>query len=123
MNSPLTSLPLPRWQERVARAFSRAAPRYDDLASAQRDIGEVLWQTLPESAQHVLDLGCGTGYWTQRLAEHYPDAAITGPTPRRSMAMPYAGNRGTPPRYRSAMPAWISCSQTWRFSGARISAR
>ena len=78
MNSPLTSLPLPRWQERVARAFSRAAPRYDDLASAQRDIGEVLWQTLPESAQHVLDLGCGTGYWTQRLAEHYPDAAITG---------------------------------------------
>ena len=78
MNSPLTSLPLPRWQERVARAFSRAAPRYDDLASAQRDIGETLWQTLPESAQHVLDLGCGTGYWTQRLAEHYPDAAITG---------------------------------------------
>ena len=45
MNSPLTSLPLPRWQERVARAFSRAAPRYDDLASAQRDIGEALWQT------------------------------------------------------------------------------
>ena len=78
MNSPLTSLPLPRWQERVARAFSRAAPRYDTLASAQRDIGETLWQTLPESAQHVLDLGCGTGYWTQRLAEHYPDAAITG---------------------------------------------
>ena len=78
MNTPVTSLPLLRWQERVARAFSRAAPRYDDLASAQRDIGETLWQTLPESAQHVLDLGCGTGYWTQRLAEHYPDAAITG---------------------------------------------
>ena len=78
MNTPVTSLPLLRWQERVARAFSRAAPRYDALASAQRDIGEVLWQTLPESAQHVLDLGCGTGYWTQRLAEHYPDAAITG---------------------------------------------
>ncbi|NQY75929.1 MAG: methyltransferase domain-containing protein [Halomonas sp.] len=78
MNTPVTSLPLPRWQERVARAFSRAAPRYDTLASAQRDIGETLWQTLPESAQHVLDLGCGTGYWTQRLASHYPNATITG---------------------------------------------
>ena len=78
MNSTATPLPLPHWQERVARAFSRAAPRYDTLASAQRDIGQALWQTLPESAQHVLDLGCGTGYWTQRLAERYPDAAITG---------------------------------------------
>ncbi len=75
MNTPVTSLPLLRWQERVARAFSRAAPRYDALASAQRDIGETLWQTLPQSAQHVLDLGCGTGYWTQRLASHPLDDA------------------------------------------------
>ena len=51
MNTPVTSLPLLRWQERVARAFSRAAPRYDALASAQRDIGETRWQTLPQSAQ------------------------------------------------------------------------
>ncbi|NGO91204.1 MAG: SAM-dependent methyltransferase, partial [Halomonas sp.] len=40
MNSPLLSTPVPHWQTRVARAFSRAAPRYDALASAQRDIGE-----------------------------------------------------------------------------------
>ncbi|GHD55224.1 methyltransferase domain-containing protein [Vreelandella hamiltonii] len=78
MNSPLLSTPVPHWQTRVARAFSRAAPRYDALASAQRDIGEALWQTLPKSAQQVLDLGCGTGYWTQRLATRYPEAAITG---------------------------------------------
>ncbi len=122
MNTPVTSLPLLRWQERVARAFSRAAPRYDALASAQRDIGETLWQTLPQSAQHVLDLGCGTGYWTQRLASHYPNATIS-PTPRHSMAMPYAGNREMPPRCRWTTQAWISCSLTWRFSGARISAR
>ncbi|KPQ25303.1 MAG: malonyl-CoA O-methyltransferase [Halomonas sp. HL-48] len=69
----------PDWQAKVARAFSRAAPRYDALASAQRHIGESLWARLPAGAgPHVLDLGCGTGYWTQRLALRYPDAEVAG---------------------------------------------
>lgn len=66
------------WQARVAHAFSRAAPHYDTLATAQRQIGETLWQSLPASAANVLDLGCGTGYWTQCLGEQYPHAQITG---------------------------------------------
>ena len=66
------------WQARVAHAFSRAAPRYDTLATAQRHIGEMLWGTLPPHAYNVLDMGCGTGVWTQRLAERYPNARITG---------------------------------------------
>ena len=66
------------WQARVAHAFSRAAPRYDVLATAQRQIGEMLWGSLPSSAFNVLDMGCGTGFWTQRLAERYPNARITG---------------------------------------------
>ncbi|EHJ93684.1 malonyl-ACP O-methyltransferase BioC [Vreelandella boliviensis] len=66
------------WQTRVAHAFSRAAPRYDALASAQRQIGQRLWDSLPDNAYNVVDMGCGTGYWTQRLAEHYPGAQITG---------------------------------------------
>ena len=69
MNSPLLSTPVPHWQARVARAFSRAAPRYDALASAQRDIGEALWQTLPKSAQQVLDLGCGDGALLAHLSQ------------------------------------------------------
>ena len=69
---------LPSWQASVARAFSRAAPQYDALASAQRQIGETLWLALPLNAKRVLDLGCGTGYWTQRLAALYPHASITG---------------------------------------------
>ncbi|WP_404471604.1 malonyl-ACP O-methyltransferase BioC [Vreelandella venusta] len=69
---------LPSWQASVARAFSRAAPQYDALASAQRQIGETLWLALPPHAKRVLDLGCGTGYWTQRLAALYPRANMTG---------------------------------------------
>lgn len=66
------------WQARVAYAFSRAAPRYDALASAQRQIGQRLWDSLPDNAYKILDVGCGTGYWTQQLAERYPCAQVSG---------------------------------------------
>lgn len=66
------------WQARVAHAFSRAAPRYDALATAQRQIGQRIWNALPVDARNVLDIGCGTGYWTQRLAERFPRAQVTG---------------------------------------------
>ncbi len=76
--SALTLYSEANWQARVAHAFSRAAPRYDALATAQRQIGELLWGSLPQHAFNVLDMGCGTGYWTQRLAERYASAHITG---------------------------------------------
>lgn len=66
------------WQARVARAFSRAAAYYDRRASAQRHIGEALWQRLPDEAASVVDVGCATGDWTRKLAERYPAATVTG---------------------------------------------
>lgn len=66
------------WQARVARAFSRAAAHYDRRASAQRHIGEALWQILPDEAASVVDVGCATGDWTRRLAARYPGACVTG---------------------------------------------
>lgn len=71
--------PVSDWQARVARAFSRAAPRYERLAAAQQAMGETLWPRLPEVASAMLDLGCGPGHWSARLAGHYGvGARVTG---------------------------------------------
>ncbi|WP_148253785.1 methyltransferase domain-containing protein [Aidingimonas lacisalsi] len=66
------------WRRRVAHAFDRAAPHYEQRASAQHVMGERLWTALPEHAHRILDLGCGPGGWTAALASRYPDAALVG---------------------------------------------
>jgi tRNA (cmo5U34)-methyltransferase len=48
----------------------RAVPRYDEMI-------ERIMDYLPPSAGRVLELGCGTGNLTLRLAERFPRAAIT----------------------------------------------
>lgn len=81
----MSSLPLPDataidaggpdWRRRVAHAFSRAAGDYRHLATAQQAMGETLWARLPAHADVVLDLGCGPGHWSARLATRYGDDA------------------------------------------------
>lgn len=67
------------WQRRVARAFSRAAPRYKCFAAAQHAMGETLWTRLPARADAILDLGCGPGHWSARLADRFGEGgAVTG---------------------------------------------
>ena len=70
-------------KQRVAESFSKAASTYDSVAGLQRDIGHRL---LEKSSVHlhvdgltaILDLGCGTGYFTAALKTDYPDAPLTG---------------------------------------------
>lgn len=64
------------WRRRVAQAFSRAAPRYVKLASAQQSMGDSLWQRLPPRAASILDLGCGPGHWTAQLSRRYGVTAV-----------------------------------------------
>lgn len=64
------------WRRRVARAFSRAASRYTELAGAQQAMGDSLWQRLPGHAASILDLGCGPGHWTARLSQRYGVTAL-----------------------------------------------
>ncbi|GAB2729870.1 methyltransferase domain-containing protein [Halomonas garicola] len=103
-----TNAPSGDWQARVARAFSRAAELYDERASAQRRIGEGLWQRLPGTAQSVVDVGCATGGWTRRLAERYPAATVTGVDIAPGM-LAQARKRGGRVRFREggaeALPA------------------
>ena len=53
----------------ITQAFNKAAARYDQHAAFQRDVGQRLLASLPKqlAGWQVLDLGCGTGYFSQQL--------------------------------------------------------
>ena len=55
----------------IADAFSRAAHKYDAHAQFQRDVGHQLIELMPEQLDglKVLDIGCGTGYFSELLAD------------------------------------------------------
>ena len=61
-------------KQRVAHSFSKAAATYDDSAELQRDVGRQLLAQLPtiENAEVVVDLGCGTGFFTSPLQSYFP---------------------------------------------------
>jgi malonyl-CoA O-methyltransferase len=53
---------------RIARQFSRAAPRYDDAAQVQVDIAFDAMALLKGHYDRLLDIGCGTGRISRQLA-------------------------------------------------------
>jgi len=68
-----TQNPLPD-KRRVAVSFSRAAASYDEVAGLQRAVGAELLARLPAGmrAPRWVDLGSGTGHFSQALAERFP---------------------------------------------------
>ncbi len=74
----LRSLPLPAKRD-VRESFGASARTYDEHAFLQREIGARLFERLQyikAAPRRVLDIGSGTGYATQRIREHYPDADL-----------------------------------------------
>ncbi|VVC76797.1 Malonyl-[acyl-carrier protein] O-methyltransferase [Aquicella siphonis] len=59
----------------VSRLFNRAADQYDDHCRLQIRTGNQLISMIKSrrpQADHIMDLGCGTGIVTQQLASEYP---------------------------------------------------
>jgi malonyl-CoA O-methyltransferase len=65
----------------IGNSFNRCASKYDKFARVQQEIGERLFERLQYLAiqpRYILDLGCGSGLFSQRLKKLYPKAQIVG---------------------------------------------
>jgi malonyl-CoA O-methyltransferase len=68
-------------KQTLANAFSAAAHSYDQSAFVEQEIGSRLLERLMQTdikPQRILDLGCGTGYFSQQLQNLFPQASIIG---------------------------------------------
>jgi len=67
----------------IARDFGAASVTYESASRLQRLMGQIMLDRLSallsgREPVAILDLGCGTGHFTRRLAECFPGARITG---------------------------------------------
>ena len=77
----MSKLHTPIEKSAIAASFSKAAHSYDKAAILQNEIGSRLidrLQLFRLKPQRILDIGCGTGYLTQKLSGLYPKATIYG---------------------------------------------
>ena len=66
-------------KQQVKLHFSRNAQSYDNYAVVQKKMATKLAKLLEannKNPQAILEIGCGTGNYTQILAEKYPQAQI-----------------------------------------------
>lgn len=67
-------------KEKLKRRFSRNVNNYDKYANVQKKMGDNLIMNIKNdkaNIKNILEIGCGTGYVTQRLIKDFPDAQIT----------------------------------------------
>lgn len=112
----------------VAVSFSRAAASYDSVAELQRDVGHELMNRLPVglNPQRWLDVGCGTGYFSRVLGQHFPHSEGLALDIAQGM-LAYARPLGGPSTSSRVMPSACRCKTTvatwcfpaWRCNGAR----
>lgn len=67
----------------IARGFGKACTTYESASRLQRLTGNAMLERLacqPDSGRplRILDLGCGTGWFSRILQQHYPESQVTG---------------------------------------------
>ncbi|MBI1300195.1 MAG: methyltransferase domain-containing protein [Alphaproteobacteria bacterium] len=84
------------WKEKVFRKFDSNAHEYDKHTDVQKRIAERLAQDLPNQANRILEIGCGSGHLTRHLIEHYPNSLIRitdiSPSMVKQTSSRYEGN-------------------------------
>jgi malonyl-CoA O-methyltransferase len=65
-------------KNKIKRSFGAAVNSYDAAAALQRQAGDLLLEKFPSLSKTgmILDLGCGTGYFTRRIASEIPTPQI-----------------------------------------------
>lgn len=65
----------------IAREFGRASKTYEQASRLQRQMGNAMLERLVRqkaTARTILDLGCGTGWFTRKLQALFPEARVVG---------------------------------------------
>lgn len=73
--------PVPAAKSDIAREFGKASGTYDQASRLQRRMGDAMLARLAQqnaAPRTILDLGCGTGWFTRELQKRFPDAQIVG---------------------------------------------
>jgi len=83
IRTPSVSLgqPVPAAKSDIAREFGRASNTYEQASRLQRLMGDAMLARLTQqnaAPRNILDLGCGTGWFTRALQNRFPEAQIVG---------------------------------------------
>jgi len=65
--------------KRIRRAFERSSVSYDSASGLQRDIAHALLDCVEKavsSPERVLDVGCGTGYFTRLIRQEFVPSRV-----------------------------------------------
>lgn len=96
-----------RFDAQVAARFDAAAGSYDAHSAAQRHAAQRLVERLVPLGlpprPHILEIGCGTGHLTQRLARHFPGASILATDIAPAMVAACRARLGEYPRINFAV--------------------